>query len=420
MSNRSSDAPAISLATRSRVLGGATVGMVLSVLVIYVLGSFVAPLERDMGWTRAEISSAITLLTIGTALSNSVAGFVIDRLGSRRVALMVLPIYIAAFSSLAATTQSLWQWWATWFMLGVINGFSGPALWTSAVARIFTRRRGLALAVALCGTSIGSFLIPISTTHLIDSVGWRQAFVFLAAGFGGAALLAGAILPGPGASAPTDAAGPLPRQAARLSRRVILSRAYVLLALSASTFTLITSAFIVSGIPILVSHGIAHERAAAITASMGITGIVGRLGTGYLIDHFQPRFVTATAMALPAITAALLLANPGSEASAIVAMLILGLAMGAEFDALGVFISRLFELRHFGALFSILLSCVSIPAAIGPLGAGLLYDAVHSYTAVLVLVIPLSLISAALILAVGRVPGPTRAGSDARAQPGAA
>ncbi|MFC4595662.1 MFS transporter [Sphingobium tyrosinilyticum] len=374
-------------------------GIILAVLLMYSMSAFIQPMEASLGWSRTTIGAGITASTMATALFNTWGGAAIDRYGPRRVAALAIPVYVACFACLSLSASSVWSWWANWALLGVVNCFTGPALWTSAVARLFTRNRGLALAVAMCGTSVASICVPLTATMLIDLVGWRQAFAYLGIIFGTLSYVMTCFLPNGGSRENQ----PAHKNQASFGS-LLLSARFMRLALAASFFALTSTALITSSIAIIEAGGVARDTAAMIAASVGITGIIGRLGSGFLVDRFDARVITAVAMALPALSAGILLADDTSIPFATVAFLIFGLALGAEFDLVAVFVSRLFDIRTFGALFGALLSTISVAAAVAPLAAGLAYDVTGEYVLLLAALVPISLSAAGLILTIGPVP----------------
>ncbi|MEQ8860788.1 MAG: MFS transporter [Pseudomonadales bacterium] len=62
-----------------------------------------------------------------------------------------------------------------------------PVTWTKAITEAFDRQRGLALGLALSGTGLCGVLMPQYTTYLVETWGWRTAYV----GIGLAPLLIG-------------------------------------------------------------------------------------------------------------------------------------------------------------------------------------------------------------------------------------
>jgi MFS family permease len=88
----------------------------------------------------------------------------------------------------------------------------------------------------------------------------------------------------------------------------------------------------------------------------------------------------------------------------VLAIVALGFAVGAEIDAVAYLVTRHFGLRSFGAVFGMLGGCMAVAHAVGPVGASHLYDLSGSYRHALVAAIPVSLVTALLILTLGRYP----------------
>lgn len=381
------------------------IGMSFSTLYLYSSGALVAPIEQEFGWSRAAIGSGIAVTTTIGAMLGPFVGMAVDRFGSRILALPGILLYCVAFATISQVTPSVWSWWLLWALVGFCGLGIKPTIWTTAVAGLFTRSRGLALAVTLCGTGIGSTFTPLVTVWMSETYGWRSAFV-------GIALVWGVIgLPliyfcfhdatsklRSGTMAPTA-----PRVGLSI-RASLLSWRFVALALSAMLFTLMAISLVASMIPVLSSHGLSRATAAGIASVIGVTSMIGRLASGYLLDRLEPRFVTAASMLLPVVTLSLLLAFPGSVPVAIAAALIMGLALGAEVDATAYLTGHYFGLRHYGMLFGALIGCTSLCTGSGPLLAGYIYDRTGSYDLLLMAGIPMALTATVLILMMGRAP----------------
>lgn len=381
------------------------VGMAYSTLYVYSAGAMVGPIEAEFGWSRAAIGSGITVLTATGALLGPAMGAAVDRIGSRRMAVPGVIVFCAAFAALSLTTANIWTWWTLWCLLAIFGIGVKPAVWTTAVAGLFTRSRGLALAVTLSGTSLGSIATPLLTESLIQAYGWRGAFVGLA----GIACVVGFPiiyfgLYGASDKQRRDATPVAAIRSGLTVRQSILSRRFVALLLAAMAFSLLAISLVVSLVPIFTSHGISRGQAAGIAATMGITGVIGRLSTGWLLDRFDPRAITSVAMGLPVLTFLLLLATPGSVPFAYLAVLMMGLSLGAELDAVAFLIGRYFGMRHYGLLFGTIMSGLSIATGSAPLIAGLIYDRTGSYDLLLMGAIPLSLLATLLIATLGRPP----------------
>jgi len=107
---------------------------------------------------------------------------------------------------------------------------------------------------------------------------------------------------------------------------------------------------------------------------------------------------------LPVFSSWLLIASPGSATAASAAVLILGLALGAELDLVAYLTSRYFRLENFGLLFGTIGGLITLAGGGGPWVISLVYDFHHSYLPVLWAISPMCLISAALFLFLGPYP----------------
>jgi len=140
---------------------------------------FIAPLEAELGWSRAEVSAGLTCALLVGGLAAVPCGRFVDRHGGR---LMLAWGGFAGALLLLALSQvtSLIAFWAIWAAMGLVQS---AALWTPAMTLVVGRAREPARAI----TAI-SFVTGLSTTIfvpvgalLIESLGWRGALVALAA-----------------------------------------------------------------------------------------------------------------------------------------------------------------------------------------------------------------------------------------------
>ena len=125
---------------------------------------------------------------------------------------------------------------------------------------------------------------------------------------------------------------------------------------------------------------------------------------GYLLDRVNGNIVGAVSVALAIIPSALLLAYPGSVTVTGFAVMILGLSLGAELDAVAYLATRHFGLRNFGVLFGTISGLLAFATGLGPLLVSYSFDQTRSYDLALMAYIPLSLIAAAMFASLGRYP----------------
>lgn len=174
----------------------------------------------------------------------------------------------------------------------------------------FSSQRGLALGIMLSGTGICAIVIPQYTVWLVDSFGWRIAYLGLAAL---PLLLAGPIVFfffRPDERAETVETTEAPATGFTVSQAIAGYRFWVLL-LSIFFVYIVMSGIITNLIPALTDQGIDAQLAATAISVMGISVIAGRLIVGYLVDHYWAPGVAAVAISLSVFGSLILLGEPG-------------------------------------------------------------------------------------------------------------
>jgi MFS family permease len=389
------------------VVLAATAGVAISTINVYSAGLFIDPFERAFGWTRAQISFGPVLPAVATVILAPFMGAAIDRFGPRRIGIIGVVTLICLTALLGLAGPSIWSWWALWTLLAIINVFIQPMVWTSAVSGFFAAGRGLALAVTLCGSGIGSIVTPILTYRLIEHFGWRMAFVGLAVCWGAMVTPLVVLL----FTSVRDRERTLMKSSYEQSLRApparrdaLLSGRFFQLAMAGFLIATVVVSLAVSLVPILAWTGLDRKQAAGIAAMLGIASITGRLTIGFLLDRVEGRFLAAFSVCLPILSGLLLIVSPKSTVAASAAVLILGLALGAELDLVAYLTSRYFRLENFGLLFGSIAGLITLAGGGGPWLISLVYDLRHSYLPVLWAIIPMCLISAALFLFLGPYP----------------
>ncbi|MDG2004043.1 MAG: MFS transporter, partial [Novosphingobium sp.] len=387
---------------------------------VYSTGIMIKPLEEEFGWTRAQISSGPTIVAVIGCLAAPFMGMAIDRFGARRIAIPGVICLCGSIALLSQANASIWTWWALWFLVALSHPFIKPTVWVAAVSSVFTTGRGMALAVALCGTGLGSAAVPILANTLIDNYGWRMAYVGL-----GAIWLA-VVFPIVlfGFFSARDKQRISDQTAQTAAAPVVLtglnggeslqSLKFVKIAIAASVIAMCSVAMTVNLVPILSEAGIDRTTGAAIAGVSGVSGIFGKLLGGFLLDRLNAGRVVGIATCLPAISGLLLIFFPGSILAAITAVAVLGFALGVEIDGVGYLTSRHFGLLNFGLVFGTIVGMLALTSGIGPVLANHAYDVTGSYLPLLWSVVPLSLMAGVLFTILGPYPRfPSVASEDA-------
>ena len=395
--------------------GAAALGYATSVLHVYSLGPFIGALQQDFGWSRAQISSGLTIAALISAVGCIPVGMLVDRIGPRRVGLVGVLAMCGAFALASTATGAMANWLALWGVIAVGTFFVQATVWTSAVASRFEASRGLAFAITLSGASFAAMVFPFVATWLIGSYGWRTAY----AAMGGIwAMVVFPVLFIFFRGARDGGARPERNQvqAAQPDAQIALTgislaaglrtpTLYKLL-LAAGLFAFTAIGVVVHFVPILTDSGATPLSAAGIAALVGVFSVIGRLGTGVLLDKFPGHVIGAIAFLIPIVACVLLLIDGANPVNQAVAAAIFGLTVGSEVDVIAYLAAKHFGLKSFGALYGVLQMALAGGTAFGPLAAGAVFDRYDSYAPFLMLTAVLMAVSAIALFTLG--PAPSR------------
>jgi len=375
-------------------------GYATSVLHVYSLGPFFGPLQHEFGWSRAQISAGNFLAAIISGMFCIPVGKAVDRFGPRRIGLVGVLAMTGAYALLSTATGTKDNWYLLWAIVGVGTFCVQATVWTSAVASRFEVSRGRAFAITLCGASVAQFAFPLIVTSFIATQGWRTAF----AATGG--LWAALVFPllfflFRGARDQRREPNMVVTQERTLSGATLSeglrSPAMYKLLMAAALFAFTVIGVVVHFVPILTDSGATPTRAATIGSLIGIFSIVGRLGTGLLLDKFPGHKVGALAFLIPIPACALLLFYGANPISHIAVAVIFGLTVGSEVDVIAYLAAKQFGLKSFGALYGVLQMALAAGTAFGPLAAGAVFDNFGNYRPFLILTTVLMAASAIAI-----------------------
>lgn len=372
----------------------------------YTTGLFIEPLAKEFGWGRAQVSIGLVITSLLTIPFSPLVGALIDRWGSRRLAIPGVVLAMAALASFGLANGSPSQWLLLWALYGVASLAIKTTVWTASTSEVFLAGRGLALGVVLCGAALTQILAPLVSVKLIDAFGWRQAYLWLALGWGAPVLLLVVLfLVEPArqprtSSAAHKSAEPLRREGLGFAE-ALRNPALIRIGLSTLIAMFFTVAMLIHQVPLLTSAGVSREHAALLAGLGGVAGMVGKLATGWLSDRTDPGTVGALTLGSTAIAFALLLEPFRSIPSIVMAMIILGYAAGTTLQICAFLTSRYGGLRNFGKIFGVMVSIIAVGGGLAPAVAGAIYDHFGSYSPLLMAGIPGMLLAGMLIFRLG-------------------
>ncbi|MET0364757.1 MAG: MFS transporter [Sphingobium sp.] len=390
------------------LLLSATMGVSFAAIPLATMGVFMAPLQDAFGWTRTEISAGLTLFAFITLPFMPLAGMLVDRFGSRRVALPGLLLSSLAFAAFSLQTGSLVLWFVTWVAYTLASLSASILVWSSSISSAFRHNRGLALALLLCGNALTQAFAPLASLWLIDAFGWRIGYIALAGGWGGSTLLlaalffrhegeTGAAVPARDQVAPTEPGGLSVPQALR-------SLPLYRIALATFLQTTLSAATVVHLIPMLTSLGQTRADAASFVVIFALAAIAGKLLTGWLVDRLDAAWLPSLCYAGPGISFFLLLNGAGSPTLLLTAIAVLGYCSGASLQLTTYLTTCFAGLRNFATIFGIVSTVMALAGGLGPVLGGLVFDYYGGYIPLLTAGMFTACAAGLCVLGLGRYP----------------
>ena len=384
-----------------QVLVAACAGVAFSIAAIppFVLSVFAGPMTREFGWTLQQFQWATFAVPLGVLIAAPVGGWLLDRYGPRRVALVGLAAFGASVAGLALSTAEAWTFYLAMLVLSVAAAVVLPTTWTRIINGSFDRQRGLALGITLSGSGIFATFGPSLAQFVIDLGGWRVAWLVLAALPVCVSLpLVVAFIRSPQATIRGEVSA---TQGVTLASAIGSQRFWVMIA-SFGAVSFCLGGFNANLVPVLMAEGLGAAQAATLAGTLGLAMITGRIVAGLLVDRFWSPGVAAVAFSLPLLGAALLMGEGLSTGALMLCVALMGFAAGAEYDVLAFMTSRFFGLAHYGKIYATMLVPISIATSAGAVAFGRIRDASGSFEAAWPVVLVVCGIGAALQLALGR------------------
>jgi MFS family permease len=378
-------------------------------IAVYSFSVFFKPLMQEFHAGRAAVSLGFTVQLFVGALSAAPAGWLIDRFGPRRVILAGTAVFGLILVANRLFTGSLTQIYVFYVLLGLSIHGVGPIPYGTIVSHWFDQIRGLALGLTMLGIGLGAVAMPTLAQALIARFGWNTAYSIL----GASVLLMcwptvacflkeksedlGLVCDG------ATAATSLPHN--RSARHGFTARE----AWRSRDFWTMVCAFILGSASVqgcvvhmaamLSDKGLSPHSAALGSSLIGAAVLIGRAGTGYLLDRIVASRLAAIFFAGSSLGVAVLwLAN--SQLMLAGAFLV-GLGLGAEIDIIAYMTSRYFGLLDFAKVYSSALAAFALAGALGPLIMGAGFDRTGSYRDPLILFFVAAAIAAVLMTRLG-------------------
>ncbi len=377
---------------------------------VATLSIFITPMSAEFGWTRTEISAAVSFGGILGALAAPLIGPFLDRNGARAVLCFAvlftgIPLLMLSF------THSLLYFYLM-YCLARMN-FSGPydlGIYGSIV-NWFVQRRAFATSVTTLALMSGLVAMPMLAHLVMQASDWRTAWLAV-----GATVLVAGFLPnwllqvrrpedigqrpdgkvsGKAAEAPAQSDAPQGGQEAAVAEpaftraQALATPAFWLLSLFTLLIYPVQSGVSLHQAPLLIERGLSPGVAAGAVSTFALLSAVAGFGFGFWPRRIPIRFALALAGTLMGLSSALMLLTHNAT-TAYAASMLFGVGIGGLLTMLPIAWAEFFGRASFGAIRGVALSIQVGAQAIGPVLSALLWDATGSYDASLLAFMGLS------------------------------
>jgi sugar phosphate permease len=270
-------------------------------------GVFIVPLQKEFGWSTAEISSALSIRFILFGLMAPFAAALLNRYGLRNVTLVAQLIVVSALVASLAMTQ-VWQLMLLWgVLIGIGTGMTALVLGATIATRWFAARRGLVVGIMTASVATGQLVFLPLLASLTERFGWRLALALVCVMLGISALVVTLMMrdrPSDVGLRPFGDEGTEPLPAPPANTAPIMAAALGTLrdASRSGVFWILFATFFICGastnglvqmhlIPMCLDFGIPQVQAASLLAAMGIFDFVGTILSGWLSDRYDNRWL---------------------------------------------------------------------------------------------------------------------------------
>lgn len=391
-------------------------------IVYYGFSSFMPAQEADLGWSRGQMSGALSVAMLLSGLAAAPVGHWLDHRGPRLLMTLGTVASVILLVVLSQVT-SLVQFYVVWALLGLVMAtvLYEPAF--VVVTAWFERYRTRAMMIVTLMAGLASTIFFPVAAWLIERLGWRPALLTLAAFLAVTVIVPYALLL---RRRPEDIGqhldgDPTPHGAHAAARRV--RKLSVGQALRQPSFRWLALAFSLNSVASIAvyTHLIAymHDRgfeptlAASLSGLVGAMQVVGRIILGALGDRVPLRVNAAVVLGLQPVAFVTLMLVPGL-AGLVIFVILFGASRGAVTLVRPAFVADIYGRERYGTIAGALAAFVTIATAAAPLSGGVAYDLFGAYDPLLWTFAVLSVLSSGLVLLVRAesaeaLPGSSRA-----------
>jgi MFS family permease len=346
---------------------------------MFSLAVFLEPMSAATGWSRAGISSAMTVNFLVMGLGAFGWGAISDRHGTR-IVVLIGAVLLGLALTLASRAQSLVQFQLTY---GVLVGLAASAFFAPMIAATtawFHDNRSLAVSLVSAGMGVAPMTISPFARWLISTYDWRTAMLTIGILAWTLLLPAALLVRRPPTTAATLGAASPPIDGTGMSvAQALRSPQFLVLGLTFFACCAAHSGPIFHMVSYAIFCGVAPMAAVTVYSVEGLAGLGGRLLLGLLADRFGAKQVLIAGLLVQAVAiGTYVFVSRLGEFYALA--VIFGTAYGGVMPLYAVLAREYFGQQIMGTVFGATTMLSSIGMAFGPLAGGWVFDTFDTYS----------------------------------------
>jgi MFS family permease len=378
----------------------------------YGFSAFVVPIVKDLGWSMTLTSGAFSLYRLEAGLVAPLVGFLLDRIGPRKLVFSG-GFFMGLGFIVLSRAETVFPFYLAFIFLSLgFSSFAGAAFGPPFIGKWFVRKRGKALGLYTAAFGVGGLLVPV-LAHFILHYGWRRtAFMLGLFSWLFVPALSFILKESPercgllpdgererdvkntSSSVTFIASVPEVNFSIRDSMRTL---AFWSLTLCFFVFQTNMGAMFVHLVPYIISAGIEPQLAAFAVTFVAVLSILGRIGFGVLSDRYSKRKLLIFNFILQLI-AVFALSQVRQIISITPCLAIFALSYGGLIVLKPAVTGDYYGRKNFGTIFGMIQGISVIGGIMGPIVMGLAYDTKGNYTSALISIALLNLLPIILLL----------------------
>jgi sugar phosphate permease len=381
-------------------------------------GVIMLPIGNEFQWSRAKVSSIVSINIFLFGLMGPFAAALYQRFGLRRSMMAGLALLSTGYGLSLLATQ-YWQFVVLWgVVVGLGSGMAATVLGAAVATRWFTARRGLVMGLLTASSATGQLVFLPALANAVTGHGWRAAPVIVAAATALAIPVVAWLMrddPRDVGLRPYGEAGPVTAATAAVGNPAKRAIDVLVESLRVRDFWLLAGSFFVCGAStngLIGTHliaaaydcGIPEVRAASLLAAMGLFDLVGTTASGWLSDRFNCRYLLFTYYGLRGLSLLMLpTALLGPTAGLGAFALFYGLDWIATVPPTVRLTGEVFGREKAGIVFGWIAASHQVGAAFATYTAGAVRTSLGTYTPAFMAAGAMCVIAAFLVLPIARL-----------------